>query len=87
MSDDNTIGEFRFGLDSSEAHARYSESLYRELAVLDGWGEVPAGTTFASVADVIMDTIINYSGMGPIPATELPTLVLDALEQLKSEEE
>lgn len=80
---ENTIGEFRFGLASAEDHARYSESLYRSLDGLKELGELPVGTTFHSVADAILDTVINYSSLGPILATELSDLVRDAVEQLE----
>lgn len=84
MTNNNqTIGDFLFGLEDSEAHARFVESLYREMEPLNEWGDIPSGITFAEVADVILDTIANYAGMGPIPATELPTLINDALEQLR----
>jgi hypothetical protein len=79
----NTIGDFRFGLGSPEDHARFTESLYRELEPLKEWGAVNPELTFWEVADAIMDTIVNYAGMGPIEATELPTLINDALEQLQ----
>lgn len=79
----NTIGDFRFGLKSPELHARFTESLYRELEPLKEWGTVNPELTYWDVADAIMDTIVNYAGMGPIEATELPTLINDALEQLQ----
>lgn len=87
MSDiGKTIGDFRFGLDSQDKHTEFVSSLYRELESLEEWGEVPAGTTFADVADSILDTIFGYGQISSIPATELPTLIIDALEQLKEEE-
>ena len=79
----NTIGDFRFGLNSPEDHARFTESLYRELEPLRELGTVNPDLTYWEIADVIMDTIVNYSGEGPIEATELPTLISDALEQLQ----
>jgi hypothetical protein len=81
--DENTIGEYRFGLASEEAHARYAESLYRSLDDLRNLGELPPGTTYYDVADAILDTVINYSALGPILATELSDLVRDAVEQLE----
>lgn len=78
----NTIGDFRFGLNSPEAHARFTESLYRDLEPLKELGEVPAGLTYWDIADVFLDTIVNYAGMEAIPATELAVLISDALEQL-----
>lgn len=78
----NTIGDFRFGLASEEHKARFVESLYRELEPLREMGEVPAGTTYSEIADVMVDTIAGYASSGPIPATELATLLTDALEQL-----
>lgn len=79
----NTIGDFRFGLKSPEDHARFTESLYRELEPLREWGTVHPELTYYDVADAIMDTIVNYAGTGPIEATELPTLISDALDQLQ----
>lgn len=83
MDGSNTIGDFRFGLDSAETQARFTESLYRELEPLKEWEAIPEGITFHDIADVIVDTIVNYAGISSIPATELPTLILDALEQLR----
>jgi hypothetical protein len=84
MSDDTgkTIGDFRFGLDSPEAMARFTESLYREMEPVSEMGTVDPTLTYSEIADMIIDTICNYAGMGQIPATELPTLIKDALEQL-----
>lgn len=85
MSENNTIGDFRFGLESPEHQARFTESIYRELAPLKEWGALPEGLTFSDIADAIVDTISNIAGMGPIPATELPEVILTALEQLREE--
>lgn len=82
--DENTIGEYRFGLGSEEDHARYAESLYRSIDELKELGELPAGTTFYDVADAILDTVINYSALGPILATDLADLVKDSVEQLEA---
>lgn len=79
----NTIGDFRFGLKSPEDHARFTESLYRELESVRELGIINPELTYWDVADAIMDTIVNYAGMGPIEASELPTLISDALEQLQ----
>lgn len=79
---ENTIGDFRFGLETPELHARFTESLYRDLEPLRELGKVPAGVTYWEIADVFMDTIANYAGMGEIPATELAVLISDAVEQL-----
>lgn len=79
----NTIGDFRFGLKSPEDHARFTESLYRELESVKEMGTVNPELTYWDVADAIMDTIVNYAGMGPIEATALPVLINDALEQLQ----
>ena len=79
----NTIGDFRFGLGSPEDHARFTESLYREVEPLKEMGLVNPELTYWDIADAILDTIVNYAGMGPIEATELPTLISDALEQLQ----
>lgn len=83
----NTIGDFRFGLDSADSHARFGESLYRDVADLRDLGTVNPSLTYWDIADAILDTIINYAGMGAIPATELSTLVRDAVEQLIPESE
>jgi hypothetical protein len=77
-----TVGDFRFGLDSEEKHARFTESLYREWESLDDLGAVAPGATYNDIADAVIDTVANYAGMGPVPATELVTLIRDALEQL-----
>jgi len=84
MSEDQgkTIGDFRFGLDSEEKHARFTESLYREVESVREMGTVDPTLTYWDVADAMLDTISNYAGMGPIPATELVALIKDALEQL-----
>ena len=82
-----TIGDALFGLDSSETHARFGESLYRDVEDLRELGTVDPSLTYWDIADAILDTIINYAGMGPIPATELSTLVRDAVEQLAPENE
>jgi hypothetical protein len=78
----NTIGEYLFGLGSAEEHARFTESLYRELEPLKALGTVGSELTYWDIADAIMDTIVNYAGEGPIKATELATLISDAVEQL-----
>lgn len=78
----NTIGDFRFGLDSPEAQARFTESLYREMESIKEMGNVDPELTYWDIADAILDTVVNYAGMGEIPATELVTLISDALEQL-----
>jgi hypothetical protein len=80
---EHTIGDFRFGLDSPESHARFTESLYRDLESIKEFGVVDPELTYWDIADAIMDTVVNYAGMGPIPATELATLISDALEQLQ----
>lgn len=85
MSDNNTIGDFLFGLESPEHQARFVDSIYRELAPLKEWGALPEGLTFYDIADVIVDTIGNLAGMGPIPAMELPEVVMTALGQLREE--
>lgn len=87
MTDDTgkTIGDFRFGLDSQETLARFTESLYREVKPISELGTVDPKLTYAEIADALIDTICNYAGMGQIPATELPTLIIDALEQLAGE--
>lgn len=84
MSEDagKTIGDFRFGLDSEEKHARFTESLYREWESLDDLGAVAPGVMYTDVADALIDTVANYAASGPVPATELVTLIRDALEQL-----
>jgi hypothetical protein len=82
MSSSNTIGDFRFGLKSEEDHARFTESLYREAESMSELGEVPAGTTFLDIANTLIDTFFGYSSMDSITATELPTLISDALEQM-----
>jgi hypothetical protein len=89
MSDDQgkTIGDFRFGLDSPETLARFTESLYREMELVSEMGTVDPTLTYSEIADVMIDTIVNYAGMGQIPATELPTLIKDALEQLAGEDD
>lgn len=85
MSDQGkTIGDFRFGLDSDEKQARFVESLYRELEPLKDMGTLPPDLTYSDIADAMLDTIANYAGEGPIPATELATLITDALEQLEA---
>ena len=78
----NTIGDFRFGLDSPEAQARFTESLYRDIEPLREMGKVNPDLTYWDIADAIMDTIVNYAGMGDIEATDLGTLITDAVEQL-----
>lgn len=78
----NTIGDFRFGLETGEQHARFVESLYREIEPLREMGTLPAGTTYWDIADVILDTISGYAGIAPIPATDLAILINDALEQI-----
>lgn len=83
VNEEHTIGEFRFGLDSPESHARFTESLYRDLEPLKELGNVSPDLTYWEIADVILDTVSNYAGMGPIPATELAVLISDALEQLQ----
>lgn len=80
----NTIGDFRFGLDSPETMARFTESLYRDIEPLRELGAVDPELTYWEIADAILDTIANYAGMGEIPATELGTLITDAVEQLDS---
>ena len=83
MSDTaNNIGEFRFGLNSAEAHAEFVDSLYRDLEPLRKWGNIPEGTSYHDVADAILDTISNYAGIAPITATELSVLISDALVQV-----
>ena len=82
----NTIGDFRFGLNSTEDHARFTESLYRELEPLKELGKVDPDLSYWDIADAIMDTIVNYAGMGPIEATELATLISDAVVQLQGDE-
>jgi predicted transcriptional regulator len=62
--------------------ARFTESLYREMEPVSEMGTVDPTLTYSEIADMIIDTICNYAGMGQIPATELPTLIKDALEQL-----
>ena len=81
--EDKTIGDFRFGLKSPEDMARFTESLYRDLEPLQEWGDVPEGLTYADIADAIVDTIANYATIESIPATNLPTLIQDILEQIK----
>lgn len=84
MTDTNhTMGNFRFGLNSQEDHARFVESLYRELEPLRQWGEVPEGLTYWDIADVILDTISGYTSIDSVGATEVPTLIVDALEQIR----
>lgn len=83
METEQTIGDFRFGLSSQEHQARFVESLYREIEPIREWGTVDASLTYWEVADAILDTIANYASEGPVEATELPTLINDALEQLK----
>lgn len=78
----NTIGDFQFGLDSPERMARFTESLYRDIEPLRDLGTVPPDLTYWEIGDAILDTIANYAGMEPIQATELGTLIMDALEQL-----
>lgn len=80
---ENTIGEARFGLDTPEAFARFTESLYREIEGIKEMGKVNPELTYWEIADVFLDTISGYAGMGSIPATDLPTLISDALEQLQ----
>lgn len=84
MSEDagKTIGDFRFGLDSEERLARFTESLYREMESVRELGVVDPALTYWEIADAMLDTIANYAGMGQVPATELVTLVKDALDQL-----
>lgn len=77
-----TIGDFQFGLDSPETMARFTESLYRDIEPLRDLGTVPPDLTYWEIGDAILDTIANYAGMEAIPATELGTLIMDALEQL-----
>lgn len=84
LEDENTIGDYRFGLPSEEAHVDYAESLYREIEELKELGELPPGTTFYDVADVILDTVINYSALGPILPSDLANLVKDSVEQLEA---
>lgn len=81
-TENNTIGEFMFGLHSQEDHARFTESLYRDVESIREWGSVDPRLTYYDIADVILDTIANYAGIGAIQATELPVLIKDALEQL-----
>lgn len=85
MADDtnNTIGDFRFGLESPEHHARFTESLYRELEPLKELGRVDSELTYWDIADSLLDTIVNYAGQEPILATDLATLISDALDQLQ----
>lgn len=84
MSNENTVGDFRFGLKSDLDHARFVESLYRETEESIGdLGAVPAGTTYLDIANVLIDTFSGYSSMDSISATELPALISDALEQLQ----
>lgn len=80
---EHTIGDFRFGLDSEESQARFTESLYRDLEPLREWGKVSPDLTYWDIADAILDTVSNYAGMGTIAATELSVLISDALEQLQ----
>lgn len=82
VEESQTIGDFRFGLDSPEAHARFTESLYRDIEPLREMGKVNPELTYWEIADAIMDTIVNYAGMGDIEATDLGTLISDAVEQL-----
>jgi len=82
MDSENTIGDFRFGLETGEQHARFMESLYREVEPLREMGVLPAGTTYWDIADVILDTIAGYTGIAPVPATDLAVLITDALEQI-----
>lgn len=84
LEDENTIGDYRFGLASEEAYGDYAESLYREIEELKDLGELPPGTTFYDVADVILDTVINYSALGPILPSDLANLVKDSVEQLEA---
>lgn len=78
----NTIGEFRFGLKSAEDLAEFTASLYREMETIRELGTIPKGTTYYDIADVILDTICNYAGMGEITASELPIIIRDALDQI-----
>lgn len=84
-----TIGDFQFGLDSAETKARFTESLNRELEPLEEMGTVRPDLTYSEIADAFIDTVSNYAGQGDIPATDLATLIIDAVEQLGyvSEEE
>lgn len=77
-----TIGDFQFGLGSPELMARFTESLYRDIEPLRELGAVPPDLTYWEIADAILDTIANYAGMEAIPATELGTLITDAVDQL-----
>jgi len=87
MADDGkTIGDFRFGLDSQVLQNEFLSSLYRELEPLKDWGEVPQGVTFFDIAGAILDTLSGYTQIADIPATELPDLIGDILEQLRDEE-
>lgn len=83
-SEHHTIGEFRFGLETADDHARFTESLYRDLEPIKELGTVDPNLTYWNIADAIMDTIVNYAGMGPVPANELAILIGDAVEQLQS---
>lgn len=80
---ERNAGDFRFGLGTKELHNDFVQSLYRDLEPLREWGEVPAGTTYWEVADVILDTISGYTSIAPIDATDLAQLIADALEQLQ----
>jgi hypothetical protein len=80
---EQTMGDFRFGLNNQELHSRFVDSLYRELEPIKAWGEIPAGITYWDIADVIIDTISGYTTIAAIPATEIPALITDALEQIK----
>lgn len=81
-TESNTIGEFMFGLNSQEDHVLFTSSLYREVQSIREWGNVDPRLTYYDIADVILDTIASYAGIGAIQATELPVLIKDALEQL-----
>ena len=88
MSDvEKTIGDFRLGLDSIEQHNDFISSIYRELEPLKEWGELPAGTTYSTIADVILDTISGYGSIAEIPAMQLGNLIQYALEQIKDSED
>ena len=84
MSDDQgkTIGDYNFGLSSSELFARFTESLYRELESVGDMGLVDPTLTYSDIAEALVDTFAGYAGMGPIAATDLGGLIKDALEQL-----
>jgi hypothetical protein len=78
-----TVGDFRYGLASAEAHAEYNASLYREIEDLRGWGDVPAGKTFWDLADALLDAFFGSTSIASIPASDLASVITDALEQVQ----